>query len=201
VAQRLRIGFLPRAVLASATAALTCCGGSGNDSPAFDVSAAYARVTVARARLASARERLDRIQADLSARVQGSQTVASELREARAAFDAAYSDNQRTLAGFLSTALNEAPDRPETRQALDAFAADAVANARLALERGADLGQTTEALTRAERAYGALGLPVAADLAAALREIRRTARVRPTAASTPIPSRPASGAKRRRHLR
>jgi hypothetical protein len=200
VAQRLRIGFLLRAVLASAAAALTCCGGSGNVSPTFDVSAGYARVTAARARFASARERLDRIQADLSARPQGSQTIGPELREARAAFDAAYSDNQRTLAGFLSTALNEAPDRPETRQALDAFAADAVANARLALERGADLGPTTEALARAERAYGVLGLPVAADLVAALREVRRTASMRPTAGLTPIPSRPASGAKRRRRL-
>jgi len=179
--------------------AIAGCGGSGNVAPAFDAAAGYAGVTAARARLAAAHERLDRAQAAASARASGDPAVPPELRDAQAAYDQAYTLNQRVLAAFLTTALNEAPKRPETRLALDAFAADAVANARLAVDLGADLDRPAEALGRAERAYGALGLPVPAELAAAGRELRQAA-VRAAAATTPTTSRP-SPPDRHRHLR
>jgi hypothetical protein len=180
-----------RSAIVVAGLVVAACGGSSDVAPRFDVQAEYAKVTAARARLASARERLDRIQARGSGPNPTAQTAVSELREAQIAFDEAYANDQKLLARFLTAALNVAPGRTETRQALDRFAGDAVANARYVLDHGADPGQISQALAHAERAYRTLGLGVPHDLASVLDEIRRTPRASPTPSTAPVETGPA----------
>lgn len=173
------------AAIVSAALVLACGGGSETAAPRFDVGAEYAKVIAARSRLTSASKELDRAQAGPSGAAPAADVRATDLTEARTAFDTAYAQNQRVLARFLSMALNVAPERPETKEALDSFARDAVVNARYVLDRGADRTQILEALVRADRAYHVLGLGVPHDLAATLEEARRTPSVRPTRTEAP----------------
>ncbi len=178
-------------------ALLAACGGSENAASRFDVRAEYARVSAARARLEAAHARLDRALGVPPGPDGSAGGSAGDVAAARAAYDEAYAANQRALARFLSIALNVAPARPETRQALDAFARDAVANARDVLDRGAERGAVTTALLRAERAYRALGLAVPPGLSASLEELRRTPSVQPTPSPSPTAAGPARPSRRR----
>jgi hypothetical protein len=170
----------------------TACGGRPEPaSGRFDAAAEFAKVTAAHAQFAAARDRLERAQAPGPPGTSGGTALS---REAAAAYDAAFTRDQLALAAFLNQALNVAPDRPETREALGWYADAAVANARYLLDRGGDARQALEPLTAAARAYGALGLPVPARLAAAEQEARRP----PAPAATPTTAAPAPRPRRRR---
>lgn len=159
------------------------CGGRPEPAPVrFDAAAEFAKVAAVHARFASARDRLERAQSQAPG-PSGSPGDAALVREAAAAYDAAFARDQLVLAAFLNQALNLAPKRPETREALALYADAAVANARFLLDRGGDARQALEPLTAAERAYNALGVPVPARLTAAAAEARRP----PTPAATPTP--------------
>ena len=166
------------------------CGGRPEAASArFDAGAEFARVTAAHAQYVAARDRMERARA-------AAPGVAPEAaaREAEAAYEAAYTRDQLVLATFLNQALNLAPDRPETREALAMYAGAAAANARHLQERGGDGRLALEPLTAAARAYRTLGIPIPADLAAALAQARRP----PAPASTPTAVAPAA---RHRHRR
>lgn len=170
------------------------CGGRPEPASArFDAAAEFAKVAAVHAQFASARDRLERAQAPGPS---GSPGGAALAREAAAAYDAAFARDQLVLAAFLNQALNLAPDRPETREALGLYADAAIANARHLLDRGGDARQALEPLIAAERAYNTLGAPVPARLAAAVTEARRP----PTPTATPTATAPAPRP-RRRHRR
>lgn len=172
----------------------TACGGRPEPaSGRFDAAAEFAKVMAVHAQFASARDRLECAQAPGPP---GSPGETALSREAAAAYDAAFTRDQLALAAFLNQALNLAPDRPETREALGLYADAAVANARYLLDRGGDARQALEPLTAAERAYGVLGVPVPARLAAAAAEARRP----PAPAATPTTAAP-TPRPRRRHRR
>lgn len=189
------------AAIVCAALVVACGGGSETPAPHFDVSGEYAKVIAARARLTSASKQLDHAQPGISGPATSPDISATDLTEARTAFDAAYAENQKVLARFLSMALNEAPERPETKEALDSFARDAVANARYVLDHAADRTKALEALARVERAYHELGLVVPHDLAAVLEEMRRAPQVRSTPTAVPTPAGLARPARRRPHRR
>ncbi len=173
--------------------AVACGSRSEPASARFDAAAEFAKVAVVHAKFASARERLESAQAPVPS---GSPGGAALAREAAAAYDAAFTRDQLALAAFLNQALNLAPDRPETREALGLYAEAAVANARYLLDRGGDVRQALEPLIAAERAYSTLGVPVPAHLAATLAEARRP----PAPTATPTAAAPAPRP-RRRHRR
>jgi hypothetical protein len=154
--------------------ALACAGRPGELPSGFDIASEFAKVTSAQAELSTTRENLDSAQTGTPGPdvVPGSADV--RLRQAQAAFDSAYARSQKVLARFLNVALNEAPGRPETRQALDFYARDAVSNGRYAFEHGGDRTAVIKALADAKRAYLALGLGVPCQLASAMEELRRT---------------------------
>ncbi len=152
----------------------------------FDAAAEFAKVTAVHARFAAARDRLERAQAPGPSGPPGGDAL---VRDAAAGYDAAFTRDQLVLAAFLNQALNLAPERPETREALGLYADAAIANARFLLDRGGDARQALEPLTAAERAYNALGVPVPARLAAAAAEARRPPAPAATPTRAPRPSR------------
>ncbi len=162
-----------------ALAVLACGGDPAARRPGLDVAAEFATVTAARGELASARARLERAGA--------AGATGPELRDAQAAFDAAYGRSQRALARFLTIAVNQAPGRPETRAALDLYAGDAVANARYLVDHDGDRVRARADLARALRAYAILGLPPPQRVAAAVEELDRAPRPTPTPAAGPAP--------------
>src|SRR5664280_116938 len=169
------------------------CGGRPEPTSArFDAAAEFAKVAAVHARFAAARDRLERAQLQAPG-PSGSPGEAVLVREAATAYDAAFARDQLVLAAFLNQALNLAPERPETREALALYAEAAVANARFLLDRGGDHRQALEPLTVAERAYTVLGVPVPARLVAAAAEARRP----PASTVTPTPA-PRPSHRRRR---
>jgi len=159
------------ALMAVALLALACASRSDDLPSGFDIVSEFAKVTSAEAELSTARERLDSAQTGPpgSDVAQGSAEV--RLKGAQAAFDAAYARNQRVLAGFLNVALNEAPDRSETKDALDLYARDAVSNGRYTAEHGGDRAAPLKALADVERAYRALGLGVPREVASEMEDL------------------------------
>jgi len=180
--------FSPTVLVSSvlATVALACGPGSGTSASRFDVAAEFTRVTAARTELSSARDRLARATASAPGAGPAGER---ELSDARAAFDAAYDNGQRVLARFLTVALNQAPERPETRAALDLYAADAVANARYVLDHDGNRDAALADLQGAGRAYAALGLAAPAQLAAAIDLLASAPRPTPSASTLPVAGR------------
>ncbi|MDD5562629.1 MAG: hypothetical protein PHQ91_02835 [Thermoanaerobaculaceae bacterium] len=169
------------------------CGGRPEPASArFDAGAEFVKVTAAHAQYVTARDRMERARASAPG-----VAPPAAAREAEAAYEVAYTHDQLVLATFLNQALNLAPDRSETRQALAMYAGAAAANARHLQERGGDARQALEPLTAAARAYRTLGIPIPADLAAALALAGRP----PAPASTPAAAAPAPRPARHRHRR
>ena len=161
-------GMLQNLAVAGALA-LACCGPQSGGRPGQDLAAQFASVRLARAELLAARATLERAQAGSG----GAPPDAGALHRAQAAFEAAYAREQKLLAAFLNVALNEHPDRPETREALAMYTESAVENARYLLGPAGDGRRAVEVLEAAERCYRALGLPAPDALANTLAQARR----------------------------
>ena len=175
---------------------IAACGCRPDAGPApFDVAAEFAKVTEAHTAFAAARGRLERAGSPAPAG-NGVADTGDRAHEALSAYDAAYANEQRVLTAFLNQALNVAPARPETRQALAMYADAAVANAGYLARNGGDDRQARPALAAADRAYRALGIPPPATLTAALATADRPPAPTPTPTATAPRRRPA-----RRHRR
>ena len=90
------------------------------------------------------------------------------------------------LSRFLNVALNEAPRRFETKEALDLYAKVAASNGRYVLEHDGDRTAALDALSSVEHAYRTLGLELPREAASAMDELRRT----PPRTTSPIASPP-----------
>jgi hypothetical protein len=168
------------AVVGSVVLALACGGPVPRTRAAGEASEAFAKVKAAHTQSVAARQVLDRAEAGA-----GHAPVNDDaLWRARSAFDAAYATEQRTLAVFLTVALNEWPNAEETHEALSLYAESAVDNARILAQRGGDTGRAVEVLESAEHPFLALGLLPPRELTAALAEARRAG----TGPPTPAPS-------------
>ncbi len=167
-------------VLLSLAAACGAPRGRG----AGDARARLAEIRAGQAEVAAAREALDR------ARAGGESVDPGALRLIEAAYEAAYSKQQRSLAAFLNAALNERPDAPETLEALGIYTAAAVRNARFFLDEARDGGRALEVLEPAARCYRALGLPLPSPLAGTLAEAGRFLASPPTPAPAARGGRP-----------
>jgi hypothetical protein len=162
---------------------LGCGAKPPNDGRTPEAQAGFARVKEARAELVAARQVLDRARAV----TRGAVPDAGVLRQAQAAFEAAYTRDQKLLAAFLNVALNDSPDSPETRDALALYAQSAVENARFFLHQARDGHKAVQALEPAERCYLALGLPIPLDVATTLAEARGFQGSPPTPPPTAAP--------------
>jgi hypothetical protein len=170
-----------RLVLASPVVLALACGGPvPRTHEGIGAREGFAKVEAARAQFVAARQALERAEAEVGQRTAND----AALWQARSAFDRAYATEQRTLAAFLTVALNEWPDAEETHKGLSLYAASAVDNARMLAERGGEAGRALEVLERAEQLFLASGLLPPHRLTAALAEARRPW------ASDPTPSAP-----------
>jgi hypothetical protein len=155
-------------VIAGAVLIAASCGGNSpavrsNGTDRFD----FAAVTAAHGEFLAARKEL----ADIEAR--RGDVDAESLRAARARFDATYERDQKVLAVFLTLAVNERPDAPQTREGLRLYAESAVADARVLIDRGGDPARAVAVLERAEKPFRALGLAPPPALVGGLEEARR----------------------------
>jgi hypothetical protein len=166
-------GMLRHLVVAG-TLTFACSGPRPGDGRTQEFKAQFARVRSARAELVAARKALDRAGSG------GAAPDAGALRRAQAAFEAAYTRDQKLLAAFLNVALNERPSSPQTREALTLYTEGAVENARYFLDWAGDGRRAVEVLEAAERCYPMLGLPIPADLSTTLAQARRFQATPPT---------------------
>jgi hypothetical protein len=149
--------------------ALACGGPVPRTHEGIEAREGFAKVKAAHVQFVAARRVLERAEAGVAQRTAND----AALWRARSAFDAAYATEQRTLAAFLTVALNEWPDAEETHEGLSLYAASAVDNARVLAERGGDAARAVEVLERAEQLFLASGLLPPHELTAALAEARR----------------------------
>lgn len=177
--------------IAAAVPFLACVGGTGDSRSGIDVAAEFATVTAAEAELAAAREGLTRARAAKPGSEVARGPAESRLREAQATFDAAYCRSQKVLSRFLNAALNEAPRRFETKEALDLYAKEAASNGRYVLEHDGDRTAALDALSNVERAYRTLGLDLPREAASAMDELRRTPPRTPSPIASPPDAAPA----------
>ena len=87
------------------------------------------------------------------------QTNAS-IAELTTAHDAAFEAAQTTLADFLNVGLNDFPEAPETKQALDLYAREALLVADEMVRKAGDYAKAVDHLGNAESLYNQIGLPV-----------------------------------------
>jgi hypothetical protein len=156
-------------MVGSVVLALACGGPVQRTRAGIEAREGFAKVKVAHAQFVAARQALDHAEAGVGHRTAND----AALWRARSAFDAAYATEQRTLAAFLTVALNEWPDAEETHEGLSLYAASAVDNARMLAERGGEADRAIEVLERAQRLFLASGLLPPHELTAALAEERR----------------------------
>ena len=81
-----------------------------------------------------------------------------------AAQDAAFEALQSSLADFLNVGLNEYPDAPETKQALDIYAHEAIAVADDMVRKAGDYSKAIDHLHNAGMLYEQVGLETDSDL-------------------------------------
>jgi hypothetical protein len=86
------------------------------------------------------------------------QTNAS-IAELTAAQDAAFEAAQTTLADFLILGLNDFPESPETKQALDLYAREALLVADDMVRKAGDYAKAVDHLNGAHSLYDQVGLP------------------------------------------
>jgi hypothetical protein len=150
-------------------------GASGAEPLAFtDVAAAHAAFLTAERHLAALEGR-------------GGAADAAALETARQRYDAAYQQDQRTLATYLTLAVNQRPEAEETREALRLYGESALANARRLLDGGGDPARAVRLLEAAERPFRAVGAALPAGWASVLADARRRQGA-PPAAPAPGPT-------------
>lgn len=163
------MGHTTRALGTAGTLLLAvCCGADRRDAATGGGAiSGFRRVKAAHEAFVTAGKAL------AEAEARGGTADSDALRAARARFDTAYERDQKTLAVFLTVAVNEWPNARETREALALYATSAVANARLLLDRGGDPGHAVEMLEGAGYPFRVLGLPPPPELVTSLAEARR----------------------------
>lgn len=161
--------------------ALSACGGGDKQgSSTFDATAELAKVKQARDVLNTARDELAATRTELAGLE--SKSRLSDEEQARKAelelqvkaledrFDEAYNADQAALANFLNVALNDLPQAPETLEALELYASEAIRNAKERIAKAGDYGRAIDQLETAKQYFDAIQAPVPTDLQAAIDE-------------------------------
>ncbi len=122
-----------------------------------------AAIRTAREQLASAKETVATIEAvDERKRTdeqkQQLEQLNSSTADLEAKVDAAYEDYQTRLADFLNFALNEYPTAPETAQALQMYATEAIYTANDIVRKSGDYKKAIDTVQTAKGYYDAIGM-------------------------------------------
>ena len=125
-----------------------------------------AAIRTAREQLASAQETVATIEAvDERKRTdeqkQQLEQLKASMTDLEGKVDAAYEDYQTRLADFLNLALNEFPTAPETDQALQMYATEAIYNADDIVRKSGDYKKAIDTVQSAKGYYDAIGKPPA----------------------------------------
>lgn len=146
------------------------CGEKKAKGPVFDIAGEFAKVKAARTALTDARGRLETLRGKLAdlqklPRLTPEQSaektqLEAQLKEAQKVFDDAFNEDQSQLSAFLNVVLNDETLRaaPQTRQALDLYAEEALVNARDFMDRAGDYRRAIELLETAEGYFTAVNL-------------------------------------------
>lgn len=168
-------------LIAFLVVALSACGGGDKQaSSTFDATAELAKVKQARDVLNSARDELAATRTELTALNDTTRLTDDEkarkselelqVKALEDRFDEAYSADQAALANFLNVALNDLPQAPETREALELYASEAIKNAQERIAKAGDYGRAIDQLETAKQYFAAIEAPVPAELQAAIDE-------------------------------
>jgi len=127
-----------------------------------ELTASEAALRSAREAVASARETVSTIEA-IKARDRSDEQN-QQLEQAKASMpdleskvDSAYEDYQTRLADFLNLALNDFPEAPETAQALQMYATEAIYNADDIVRKSGDYKKAIDTVQSAKGYYDAIG--------------------------------------------
>lgn len=88
----------------------------------------------------------------------------ASIEELAAAQDSLFEEVQAGLAEFLNVGLNEFPDAPETKQALDLYAHEAILVAEDMVIKAGDYSKAMDHLQNAAMLYEQVGLEVHTDI-------------------------------------
>lgn len=172
-----------RFVLALAAAALLACGEKKTEQPKVDLQGQLQRVKGLHTRhlekagkLRELREQLAKLREKDSlnnAEVEQKQKLEEEVKAASRELDQVFSDDQNELAAFLNTALNDAPEKPETLEGLNIYAEDAMLNARDYMNEAGDYRKAVELLETAESYFATISATPPKELKELLEEAKR----------------------------
>ncbi|MCX7894345.1 MAG: outer membrane protein assembly factor BamE [Thermoanaerobaculum sp.] len=172
----------PMAVLGIIMVAVSACGKKEEQKPQTDLKAQLGKVKALHAQHLEKAQQVRALRAELAAlrekpslssqEAQRKQALEEQLKQATKELDQIFTDDQNELASFLNTALNEAPQAPETLEGLKLYAEDAMMNARDFMNEAGDYRRAVELLETAQGYFESVSAPVPTELQALLQEAR-----------------------------
>lgn len=171
-------------VIAVTVVALVACGGKKQEqAPKMDLGQQLAKVKALhaqhlekanavralRAELAQLKEK-SRLSAE---EAQRKQQLEEQIKQASKELDQIFTEDQNELAAFLNTALNDAPQAPETVEGLKIYAEDTILNAKDFMDEAGDYRKAVELLETAQSYFESISAPVPAELSSLLEEARK----------------------------
>lgn len=107
-----------------------------------------------------------------AAETQRKQQLEEQVKQVSKELDKVFTDDQNELAAFLNTALNEAPQAPETLEGLKIYAEDTILNAKDFMNEAGDYRKAVELLETAQSYFESISAPVPSELKSLLEEAR-----------------------------
>ncbi|MGQ9494870.1 MAG: hypothetical protein ACUVRY_01190 [Thermoanaerobaculaceae bacterium] len=170
-------------VLAVAAAAVLACGEKKTEQPKIDLQGELQRVKALHAQHLAKAEKVHQLRQELAklreksklsdAEVQQKLKLEEEVKAASRELDQIFTEDQNALAAFLNTALNDAPQTPETLEGLKIYAQDAILNAREYMNEAGDYRKAVELLETAEGYFAAISATPPDELKELLEEAKR----------------------------
>lgn len=170
-------------VLALAVVALLACGGKKTEQLKVDLQAQLQQVKALHTQYLEKAAKLRELRNELAklrekrklnnAEAEQKQKLEEEVKAASRELDQIFSEDQNELAAFLNTALNDAPQAPETLEGLKIYAEDAILNARDYMNEAGDYRKAVELLETAESYFTMTSATPPEELSELLEEAKR----------------------------
>ncbi len=175
---------VPTVLVALTVIALGACGGKKEEQTAkVNLGEQLAKVKALHAQHLEKAQKLRELRNELAslkakpkldaAESQRKQALEEEIKQASKELDKVFTDDQNELASFLNTALNDAPQAPETLEGLKIYAEDTMLNAKDFMNEAGDYRKAVELLETAQSYFEGVSAPVPAELKSLLEEARK----------------------------
>ncbi len=175
---------IPTVVVALTLSALVACGGKKQEQAAkVNLGEQLAKVKTLHAQHLEKAQKLRELRHELgqlkakpkldAAEAQRKQELEEQVRQASKELDTVFTEDQNELANFLNTALNDAPQAPETLEGLKIYAEDTILNAKDFMNEAGDYRKAVELLETAQSYFESVSAPVPSELTSLLEEARK----------------------------